>query len=196
MAEYFKSFIYVICIWFGFRFSSKVMPLCLPRIGESYEDLQDCSIVGWGPTSFVGTVSLLPIRALDKTLWWVSWINLVIYFFFLFTLLNFTILQDSNQPNVGKVIIRPDHDCEEAYVKGTNNFTSSFVCAGSPEGIVNSCIGDSGGPLSCRRPGETKKSLYGIVSFGNTCKPFLAPDALTRVTKYLRWIYDKMSLSS
>ncbi|KAK8397866.1 hypothetical protein O3P69_004573 [Scylla paramamosain] len=142
----------------GIRFSSKVMPLCLPHVGESYEGLQDCSIVGWGPTSLLEA--------------------------------------DSNQPNVGKIIIRPDHDCEEAFVKGTNNFTSSFVCAGSPLGTVNSCVGDSGGPFSCRRPGETKKSLYGIVSFGNSCKPFLAPDSLTRVTKYLRWIYDKMSKSS
>lgn len=142
----------------GIRFSSKVMPLCLPRVGETYEDLQDCSIVGWGPTSLLG--------------------------------------ENSKYPNVGKVIIRPGLDCEVAYVKGTNNFTSSFVCAGSPLGTVNSCIGDSGGPMSCRRAGETKKSLYGIVSFGNSCKPFLAPDALTRVTKYLRWIYDKMSKSS
>ena len=78
-------------------------------------------------------------------------------------------------------------------MEGTNNFTSSFVCAGNAGGFVNSCSGDSGGPLSCRRPGENKKSLYGIVSTGPNCQLFLGPDNLTRITKYLRWIYDKIS---
>lgn len=75
-----RCFINVLCMWFVFRFSSKVMPLCLPRVGETYEDLQDCSIVGWGPTSLLGEVSLLHICASDEQI--TELVSLIWLFFY------------------------------------------------------------------------------------------------------------------
>lgn len=178
------------------------MPLCLPRVGERYENLENCTIIGWGRTTLLGAVSYIIVYGNRNKQLYLFAVRSILFlcscilvrflsvFDFLLTRVTF---QDSKRPYEGKVFIRPGRDCEEAYVGGTNNFTSSFVCAGSSFGEVNSCLGDSGGPLACRRPGETRKSLYGIVSFGNSCQPFLAPDSFTRITKYLRWIYGKIA---
>lgn len=98
------------------------------------------------------------------------------------------------RPLEGKVRILEDRVCEEVFLGGPKNLSSSFVCAGNFRDNVNSCRGDSGGPMACQIKGKRKntKALYGIVSTGFSCAPGRSPDNLTRVTKYLRWIHDKI----
>lgn len=137
----------------GIRFGPRVRPICLPRVGDDYDDLESCTVIGWGPTFYLGK----PVA----------------------------------RPSEAQVRIVADHLCEEQFTGGARNFTSSFVCAGDPANFVNSCKGDSGGPLACRVNGRS--TLYGMVSSGFSCSLVRSPDSFTRVTKYLRWLYEKLA---
>ena len=53
------------------------------------------------------------------------------------------------------------------------------LCAATP-GIVDACVGDSGGPLDCFDTKRKKYSLSGIVSFGKNC----ADKGLVKIKKY------------
>ena len=76
---------------------------------------------------------------------------------------------------------------------GSNNITSSMVCAG---GYGDTCEGDSGGPLTCSssqdlRNGRQQSYLCGILSWGYDCKLESNndyPDVYTDVTMYEEWI--------
>lgn len=76
--------------------------------------------------------------------------------------------------------------CSEAY----NGITSSMICAGSPDGGVDSCQGDSGGPFVCRKDG--KAILTGVVSFGVGCGLASHPGVYARMTAVLDWVKANM----
>merc|ERR1719266_1663903 len=76
--------------------------------------------------------------------------------------------------------------CSEAY----NGITSSMICAGSPNGGVDSCQGDSGGPFVCRKDG--KAILTGVVSFGVGCGLASHPGVYARMTAVLDWVKANM----
>lgn len=59
---------------------------------------------------------------------------------------------------------------------------SSTVCAGYAEGKLDSCIGDSGGPL------YTGNTVVGLVSFGEDCALPNKYGVYTRVSHYVNWI--------
>lgn len=62
------------------------------------------------------------------------------------------------------------------------------ICAGGEKG-VDSCYGDSGGPLMVIR--ELKWYLAGVVSFGEyPCGKEGTPGLYTNVAYYLDWIYS------
>ena len=62
-----------------------------------------------------------------------------------------------------------------------------MLCAGYPEGGIDSCVGDSGGPLIGRR-GE-KAGLVGITSFGTgECAEAGRVGVYTRVSAYRTWL--------
>jgi secreted trypsin-like serine protease len=83
--------------------------------------------------------------------------------------------------------------CEKWQVKDYDRLT--MMCASgfnSPTDIVDTCFGDSGGPLF-RSVGETIE-LVGITSWGaDDCPKSGYPGLYTRISNYLSWIEKKTS---
>lgn len=78
--------------------------------------------------------------------------------------------------------------CQKAFkYKITNN----QICAGFKGGGVDSCGGDSGGPLICaNHPNRTTQwYVYGVTSYGEGCGQKSKYGIYTDVRKYLKWIY-------
>lgn len=79
------------------------------------------------------------------------------------------------------------------YNKGKNlagyrkGISESQYCAYDPAGTMDSCEGDSGGPLHIGSTNTTLAQIVGIVSFSATCGSTL-PSIYTRVAFYLDWI--------
>lgn len=74
-----------------------------------------------------------------------------------------------------------------------NNLVSHHLCAGKQEGI-DSCPGDSGGPLiEVGVVNELQRFVqYGIVSFGKLTCGEGDPAVFTKVTDLLHWIAIKI----
>ncbi|KAK7069940.1 hypothetical protein SK128_012471 [Halocaridina rubra] len=64
--------------------------------------------------------------------------------------------------------------------------TSNMFCAGYRKGRVDSCAGDSGGPLLCKRNGRWH--IYGITSFGEGCGKRGKFGIYARVSNYRHWV--------
>ena len=81
--------------------------------------------------------------------------------------------------------------CKEAM--GAGNITQNMLCAGYKDGGVDSCVGDSGGPLMVQEAGVYKQ--VGIVSFGDGCAKPDRYGVYTRVPMYSAWISELTGLS-
>ncbi|KAG7211799.1 hypothetical protein KM043_011030 [Ampulex compressa] len=77
-------------------------------------------------------------------------------------------------------------ECLEAYGK-TVPIRKGHLCAGHTDGSSGSCVGDSGGPLQCRRS-DGAWQLVGVTSFGSGCARPGYPDVYTRIQHYVKWI--------
>ncbi|CAL8136676.1 unnamed protein product [Orchesella dallaii] len=66
---------------------------------------------------------------------------------------------------------------------------SSMICAGVLRGGMDSCNGDSGGPLRAVNGGY----LAGIVSWGTICALPLQPGVYTQVSYFVNWIEQQAS---
>ena len=62
-----------------------------------------------------------------------------------------------------------------------------MLCAGDEAGVVDSCSGDSGGPLAVV-PNWWTATLVGVVSFGVGCAQPSFPGVYTRVSAFTAWI--------
>ncbi|KAG7167171.1 Cationic trypsin-like 2 [Homarus americanus] len=74
--------------------------------------------------------------------------------------------------------------CESVYQD--YYITSNMFCAGYRKGRVDSCAGDSGGPLLCHRYGRWY--IHGITSFGEGCGKRGKFGIYARVSNYRNWI--------
>jgi len=68
----------------------------------------------------------------------------------------------------------------------------SMLCAGFPEGVRDSCQGDSGAPLIVG-DGKGDRLLIGIVSWGEGCARPLKFGVYTRASAYFDWIKDRLA---
>uniref|UniRef100_A0A8C3B392 Transmembrane serine protease 9 n=2 Tax=Cyclopterus lumpus TaxID=8103 RepID=A0A8C3B392_CYCLU len=74
--------------------------------------------------------------------------------------------------------------CQQSY---ENLLTPHMMCAGSMGGGRDTCLGDSGGPLTCRKP-SGQWFVAGVTSWGHGCGRIGFPGVYTRVTSFRKWI--------
>ena len=74
------------------------------------------------------------------------------------------------------------------------DITDNQMCAGYPSGGVDTCAGDSGGPLMCQieKNGMSRWHVYGVTSFGEGCGDKGKYGIYTRVSNYSNWIHKMM----
>lgn len=86
-------------------------------------------------------------------------------------------------------------DCQRVYGQRDVELTNSQLCAGGMQGI-DSCRGDSGGPLIALDSSNKMRVYYfisGVVSFGPTpCGLQGWPGVYTRVSEYVDWIQQNL----
>ncbi|KAG8225007.1 hypothetical protein J437_LFUL006018 [Ladona fulva] len=95
------------------------------------------------------------------------------------------VLHEAEVPIVSNEICR---DVYEGYY-----ITGNMFCAGYHKGRMDSCAGDSGGPLLCLSgrgaDGSSPKwTIFGITSFGEGCGKKGKYGIYTKVSNYVRWI--------
>lgn len=80
--------------------------------------------------------------------------------------------------------------CEANYIKIDQPLTDNMFCAGYLEkGGVDSCVGDSGGPI------VVDGNLVGVTSWGHLCAQPNYPGVYTLVSNFLKWINDNSGVS-
>ncbi|XP_054980680.1 transmembrane protease serine 9 [Sorex araneus] len=82
------------------------------------------------------------------------------------------------------VRVLSEHTCRRFYPV---QISSRMLCAGFPQGGVDSCSGDAGGPLACREP-TGRWVLTGVTSWGYGCGRPHFPGVYTRVAAVRGWI--------
>lgn len=83
--------------------------------------------------------------------------------------------------------VQPDDTCRSTY--GNEFDAGSVLCAGVTAGGIDTCDGDSGGPLLL--PGPSGAILIGITSFGGACGAADTPGGYTRVSALVPWLAAK-----
>ncbi|KAK2907890.1 transmembrane protease serine 9 [Channa argus] len=74
--------------------------------------------------------------------------------------------------------------CQQSY---GDVLTTNMMCAGYMEGGRDTCLGDSGGPLTCRQL-SGQWFIAGVTSWGHGCGRTGFPGVYTRVTSVRKWI--------
>jgi secreted trypsin-like serine protease len=78
------------------------------------------------------------------------------------------------------VDVIPDSTCASGSIYGSDFDPATMLCAGFLSGGVDTCFGDSGGPLQAPVPGGGYR-LVGLTGWGNGCAEANAPGVYTRV---------------
>ncbi|CAK8677728.1 brain-specific serine protease 4-like [Clavelina lepadiformis] len=85
----------------------------------------------------------------------------------------------------------PYEVCKEAYKNEAvaSKMSRRMICAGRISGGVDTCLGDSGGPLMCQRCSSCAWYLSGLTSFGpNDCGTAGRPGVYTGARNFEGWI--------
>ncbi|XP_055847600.1 serine protease easter-like isoform X2 [Episyrphus balteatus] len=101
----------------------------------------------------------------------------------------------SNVKLKAEVPVVPLNECQRVYSQRSVDLGSTQMCAGGQQGI-DSCRGDSGGPLIGLDSSNKQRVYYfiaGVVSFGPTpCGLQGWPGVYTRVSDYTDWIQQNI----
>ena len=92
------------------------------------------------------------------------------------------------------VPIISNEDCQQMYSKSNKRIARGMTCAGYRNGGVDTCKGDSGGPLACNVDGRFH--IFGVVSWGEGCGEKNRPGVYSRVQYYLDWISEVSEMMS
>ena len=76
------------------------------------------------------------------------------------------------------------NDCKQSY--GDDLETQHVICAGYKEGRIDSCAGDSGGPLLIEHEGRWY--VHGVTSFGDECGKEGKYGIYSKTSAYINWI--------
>ncbi|KFB42205.1 AGAP006120-PA-like protein [Anopheles sinensis] len=89
-----------------------------------------------------------------------------------------------------EVPIVPNERCRAVYHDYT--ITKNMFCAGHKRGRIDTCAGDSGGPLLCRDASKLNNpwTIYGITSFGDGCGKQNKFGIYTKVPNYVDWVWS------
>ncbi|XP_017876530.2 transmembrane protease serine 11A isoform X2 [Ceratina calcarata] len=82
--------------------------------------------------------------------------------------------------------------CRDVYVDYA--ITDNMFCAGYLRGRMDSCAGDSGGPLLCQDPKKPNRpwTIFGITSFGEGCGKRGKFGIYAKLSNYVLWINKVM----
>ncbi|XP_077333482.1 plasma kallikrein [Lithobates pipiens] len=94
------------------------------------------------------------------------------------------VLQEAEVP------LKTSMECQKSYLDV--KLTEKNICAGYEQGIIDSCKGDSGGPLACKV--DKTWYLIGITSWGEGCARPDKPGVYTKVTEYIYWIVEQTKI--
>ncbi|KAL1401299.1 hypothetical protein pipiens_006721 [Culex pipiens pipiens] len=89
-----------------------------------------------------------------------------------------------------EVPIITNDKCRAVYHDYT--ITKNMFCAGHKRGRVDTCAGDSGGPLLCRDTTKVSSpwTIFGITSFGDGCGKKNKFGIYTKLPNYVDWIWS------
>src|SRR5262249_30178070 len=96
-----------------------------------------------------------------------------------------------SQLQEAQVPVVADTQCGADY--GADFIAQQMVCAGFPAGGVDSCNGDSGGPLAVHDAGGARV-LIGVVSFGNGCAQPGFPGVYAEAAAFRDFIYGNIGV--
>lgn len=91
-----------------------------------------------------------------------------------------------------ELTVRSHVVCRAIMGDGLDN-SATFCAGGDPDGLRDTCTGDSGGPLF--RSHEGAFLQMGIVNFGFGCARPGVPALYTRVSHYLGWISEQIDIT-
>ena len=72
--------------------------------------------------------------------------------------------------------------------------SDNMFCAGYQGGRIDTCAGDSGGPLLCQKGDAGPWTIYGITSFGEGCGQQGKYGIYAKVPNFTRWIESVIRL--
>lgn len=139
------------------KLTQRVWPACLPEQNEELEPDSMTTILGWGAISYqLGTRGGKPQVELKR---------------------DDTLYQ-------AKVPVVDFDECKQSY--GLDLESHHVICAGYKEGRIDSCAGDSGGPLLLEK--ENRWHVYGVTSFGDECGKEGKYGIYSKTSAYVDWI--------
>ena len=157
------------------------MPICMYKNKVENNDIG--YIAGWGKTFYESNVVLSYLTSLLSYL-----ISLCSYLLSLLTERNEIIPQKLLEARVPII-----ENCEKYYPEeAMKYFSDSMICAGYQKGEIDSCQGDTGGPLVVLDE-DGQPRLAGVVSWGRGCALANSPGLYARIDNnqpFVHWAQD------